>query len=287
MLQQLAPHQPLACPHNNVPCAMLQTPTAQQAFQQPGWVSHHRPGSVAGPDPCLHCLALLNSATRCAVSPGSCRPGPGTLCCALYTDPLPVLCVLVVTALPSLIWHALLCLVTSRLASPPVCAGGHSPAARGLVRSVLPCKENWAFQQGLICPGSHNWSGSCSALHPHSVSCPRRKVQALEQDMAQLEAQVQRAQAAARQSATDAAVACEACTRMQLWAEQLTQQSLRLGRQDSSPPAGTVQTRLQRLEGLLAGLQREQARHRGAGDDGADSIPSTRDHPADTNEDPT
>ena len=79
--------------------------------------------------------------------------------------------------------------------------------------------------------------------------------------MAQLEAQVHRAQAAARQSAKDAAVAREACTR--------------------------IQTRLQRLEGLLAGLQREQVRHRGARDDGADSIPSTRDHPADTNDDPT
>ncbi len=107
------------------------------------------------------------------------------------------------------------------------------------------------------------------------------------QDMTQLEVQVDRAQAAARQAAKDAAVAREACTRMQLWAEQLTQQGRGPGRQDSSPQAGAVQTRLQRLELLLAGLQREQARQRAARDDGADSVPSTRDHPADTNDDPT
>ena len=104
--------------------------------------------------------------------------------------------------------------------------------------------------------------------------------------MAQLEAQVHRAEAAARQSAKDAAVAREAATRMQLWAEQLAQQGLGPGRQEGNSQAGTVQTRLLRLEGLLAGLQREQVRHRGARDDGADSIPSTRDHPADTNDDP-
>ena len=82
--------------------------------------------------------------------------------------------------------------------------------------------------------------------------------------MAQLEAQVHCAQTTARQAVKDAAASREAWIHMQLWAK-----------------------RLQRLEGSLAGIQREQVRHRGARDDGADSIPSTRDHPADTNDDPT
>ena len=138
-------------------------PQHSRCIKQPGWVCHHCLGPAASPKPCPQCLGHLNSAPVCVARSRS------------YLGSSAVLCAIKLS---------------------PVCADGHNRAILDLACSALPCNHtpcqhfclrwrsppcrlwsgtlcscpvtllpNWSP----VCLGGCCWSGSCSALHPHSL----------------------------------------------------------------------------------------------------------------------